>query len=270
MRPAVPAVLDNVITRVAHNNDVGHGVTHAGQLTGHGGAKFRNNFGGCASLTLQRQTQFAHDIGALECDLPGNGLGHLCLKALRHVGGQAGLQCLRQRLQCRGARYIVVQCGVGVGAFVGDHLGVAIATISGNHDFRAGIMNAVRQCFRREAAENGGVNHPKPLCGQNVKNLLEDVGQVQRNAVPGAEIQAFEHPRAQGDFNQQLPVREALFENRAAAPFIFGGIPAVTFEDERLVFTAARQYVTIEKVEAGVGLPVDKPAIERCRVRVKR
>ena len=67
-------------------------------------------------------------------------------------------------------------------------------------------MNAVRQRFRREAAENGGVNHPKPLCGQNVENLLEDVGQVQRNAVPGAEVQAFEHPRAQGNFNQQLPV----------------------------------------------------------------
>ena len=92
-------------------------------------------------------------------------------------------------------------------------------------------MNAIRQCFRREAAENGGVNHPKPLCGQNVKNLLEDVGQVQRNAVPSAEVQAFEHPRAQSNFNQQFPVGESLLENWAAAPVIFGGIPAVTFED---------------------------------------
>ena len=91
MRPAVPAVLDNVITRVAHNNHVGHGVTHAGQLAGHGGAQFRNNFWGRAALALQRQTQFAHDIGALECDLSGNGLGHLCLESLSDVGGQAGL-----------------------------------------------------------------------------------------------------------------------------------------------------------------------------------
>ena len=102
-------------------------------------------------------------------------------------------------------------------------------------------MNAVRQCFRREAAENGGVNHPKPLCGQNVKNLLEDVGAGSAQCGPRTlRFRLLSTPRAQGDFNQQLPVREALFENRAAAPFIFGGIPAVTFEDERLVFTAAQ------------------------------
>ena len=108
MRPAITAVLDNVVTRVAHNNHVGHGVTNAGQLAGHGGAKFRNNFGGRASLALQRQTQLAHDIGALECDLCGNGLGHLCLESFSDIGGQTGLQCLRKRLQRRGARHIVV------------------------------------------------------------------------------------------------------------------------------------------------------------------
>ena len=61
-------------------------------------------------------------------------------------------------------------------------------------------MNAVRQGFGGEAAENGGVNHPEPLRSQDVKNLLEDVGQVERNAVPGAQIEVFEYPRAQGNF----------------------------------------------------------------------
>ena len=52
-------------------------------------------------------------------------------------------------------------------------------------------MNAVRQGFGGEPAENGGVDHPEPLRGQDVKNLFEDIGQVERNAIPGAQIEAF-------------------------------------------------------------------------------
>ena len=95
-------------------------------------------------------------------------------------------------------------------------------------------MNPVRQGFGGEPTKNRCVNDAEPLCGQNVKNLLEDVGQVQRNAIPGAQVQAFEHAGSQGHLNQQLSVGEALFENRSTAPLIFRGIPAVAFEDERL------------------------------------
>ena len=52
-------------------------------------------------------------------------------------------------------------------------------------------MNAVRQGFGGEPAENGGVDHSKPLRGQDVKNLFEDIWQVERNAIPGAQIEAF-------------------------------------------------------------------------------
>ena len=108
MRPAVPAVFDNVIARVAHHNHVGHSVADARQLTGYGGAKFRNNFGSGTALALQRQSQLAHDIGALECDFAGNRFGHLCFESISDVGGQAGLQRFRQRLQRSRARNVVV------------------------------------------------------------------------------------------------------------------------------------------------------------------
>ena len=144
MRPAVAAVLDNVIPRVAHNNHVGHGMADARQLAGHGGAKFSNNFGCGASLSLECQTQLAHHIGPLQCDLSCNGLGDLRFESLSDIGRQTRFQRLRQGLKRRGTRHIIIQCGVGVGTFIGDDLGVAIAAIGGNHHFCASVMNPVR------------------------------------------------------------------------------------------------------------------------------
>ena len=80
----------------------------ARQLTGYGGAKFRNNFGGGTALALKRQSQLAHDIGALEGDFAGNGLGYLCFESLGDVGRQSGLQRLRQRLRRGWAGNVVV------------------------------------------------------------------------------------------------------------------------------------------------------------------
>jgi hypothetical protein len=84
-------MLDDVIAGVTHDDHVADGVANAGQLTGNGGAKFSDNFGGSAALALKRQTQLAHYVGALEGNFAGDRFGHLSLEALCNVGWKPSL-----------------------------------------------------------------------------------------------------------------------------------------------------------------------------------
>ena len=63
-------------------------------------------------------------------------------------------------------------------------------------------MNAIREGFGRKATKDRRVNHSESLAGQNIKDLLQHIGQVERHAVATAEVGLFEHPGAQRDFDQ--------------------------------------------------------------------
>ena len=78
-------MLNDVVTGVAHHNDMTDIMADISQLTGHSGSQLRNDFRRRAALALQCQTQFAHDVGTFEGDLPRNRVGHLRFKALRNV-----------------------------------------------------------------------------------------------------------------------------------------------------------------------------------------
>jgi hypothetical protein len=60
--------------------------------------KLGNDFRRGAALALQCQTQFAHDVGALEGDLARHRVGHLSFKALSQRLQEARCQGFRQRL----------------------------------------------------------------------------------------------------------------------------------------------------------------------------
>ncbi len=87
MRPAVTAVLDDVVARIAHDNDMLYRMTDICQFTGNGGAQFGNDFRRCIPLALKRQSEFAHHVGAFECNFSRDCVGNLCLEARSDLGG---------------------------------------------------------------------------------------------------------------------------------------------------------------------------------------
>ena len=131
-------------------------------------------------------------------------------------------------------------------------------------------MNPVRQCFCGEAAEDRRINHPKSLRRQYVVDLLEDIRQVQSDAVTAAQTKLCQHAGTQSDFNEQLSVAQALLKYGATAPAILGGIPAITLEDQCLLITSPRQHMAVQQVKAGVSVAIDKPTIERCCAVIER
>ncbi len=63
-------------------------------------------------------------------------------------------------------------------------------------------MNPVREGFGRKATKDRRINHPESLAGENIKDLLQHIGQVERHAIATAEVRLLEHPGAQRDFDQ--------------------------------------------------------------------
>ncbi len=61
------------------------------QLTGDSGSQLSNDLWRCIAFALERQAQFAHDIGTLQRNLSGNRLGHLRLKSRSYISGQSRL-----------------------------------------------------------------------------------------------------------------------------------------------------------------------------------
>jgi hypothetical protein len=120
-----------------------------------------------------------------------------------------------------------------------DHLSTAVRSVARYQQLRVGVLDAVAQRFRREAAEHYGMRRPDPgTCEhrdrgfRNHAQLLQGVGELT-------------------DLPVQLPVRVHASVARLALP------------DESGLVGSPPIQVTIEAVVRDVELAADEPAGER-------
>ena len=209
-------------------------------------------------------THAAHDIGALERDLGGD----RGARALKNGGGLGVRQRERADRLLDGSDgdlggHVAVECGIRIRLLEGDDLRIAIATIGGDDDSRAGVVDAVRQSLVAEAAEHGRVDDADALAGFGPVHLLGNIRHVDRDAIAGLEPELTQRERAARNLEQQLLARDAVRDDRAAATAVRRLIPAITFEPQRGFAAASRQHMAVHFVEAGVGQCATEPAIER-------
>ena len=258
MAPAVAAgAPDQVGLRgVAHHHHRLDPRRRGHQGLGHRGAHARGLGrvqSALASQLAQRPADAAHPVAALHRHLAGQGVVHRGEQLLPLVLGQAELgQALRDAGARGRDRHVIVECGVGVGGLEGDDLCVAVAAVGGDHDARAGVVDAVRQGLVGEAAEHRGVDHAQPLGGLRPVELRRDVGQVQRDAVTGLQAQGLQGQCTFGGLEQQPLARDRIGLDRCAAAAVARHVPAVALEQEGRLAAVARQHMAVDLVEAGV------------------
>ena len=233
----------------------GDGDADAGGLRGINQA-FLTQFG-------QRPAQAAHHVTALD--------GNFALERRRYDAGHGGAgrvgqakigpaQAVLKHPQRDIDRHIIVQRRIGIGGLERHDLGVAIAAVCGDDDTGAGIVDAVRQCLIRKAAEHRRVDDADALGRFGPVQLGRHVGHVERDAVAGLEAELLQCDGTLGGFQQQLTARDGDAIDRRAAAIVGGEIPAVTLEDEGGFRAVAGEHVAIELVEGGVGAATFKPA----------
>ena len=183
----------------------------------------------------QRPAQTAHDIATLDGDFTlqrrRDDVGHGGAGA----GGQAKIgaaQAVLQHPQRDVDRHIIVQRRIGVSRLERHDLGIAIAAVCGDDDTGAGIVDAVRQCLVRKAAEHRRVDDANALGRFRPVKLGRNIGHVERDAVAGLETELLEGDGALGGFQQQLAARNGDAIDRRAAAVVGGEIPAVALEYE--------------------------------------
>ncbi len=124
------------------------------------------------------------------------------------------------------------------------------------------VVNAIGQGLVGEAAENRGVDDPKPLGRLGVIQLLGDVGHVEGDAVTPLQSQVSENDTGARDFEEQPPTADDLLHDRSAAAAVDGLIPPVALEYEGRLRAPARKHVAIDLIEAGVRQAAIEPAEE--------
>ena len=122
-------------------------------------------------------------------------------------------------------------------------------------------MDSVGQCFCRKAAEYWCVDDAHPLSGEHVEDLLGNVGQVKCNTIAFDQTERGEDFYARHDLKKDIAVTKVLFGYRATAAAIFGWVPPIAFKNDGSLVSMSAQQVAIDKVETGVGLTTNKPAV---------
>ena len=189
MRPAVAGLFHDILARVAHHDDGFDGVAGFGKFPGDPGAQFRGLLRAEVGFPGQGAAQLAHQVAAFQGNFAGQRDLHCAVNA---AGNLAQIEGVERRLECleRGGQgHVVIQGGVGIGFLVGDHLGVTVAAVRRHDDPGAGIVNSVGQGLGGEAAEHRRVDNAQPFGRQGVVDLVEDVGQVEGDAVALAQAQ---------------------------------------------------------------------------------
>ena len=128
---------------------------------------------------------------------------------------------------------------------------LAVSGISGDHDLRLGIVDAVAKRLGREAAEHDRVRRADAGAGKQRDCGLGDHGQVDRDTVTTADTQAPERRSEALHFVEQLGVGDRASVTRLA------------LEVERHAVAEPRGDVTVEAVDAHVQLAVFEPLGER-------
>ena len=218
--PAVPRLHDDFLTRVAHNDDPLDGVLDARQFPGDGGAQFRGALCGQRLLGGECGAQFAHEVAAFEGDFTGHTLtdsgNDARLRVTEVVVGNHRLEAV----EGGAAGNEVVQRRVRKGFLVGHDLGIAVATIRRDHHLRARVEDAIGQCFCRKTAENRRIDNAQALGGLGVVDLLENIRQVECDAVAAHQAQPREHLGPNHRFQQQTTVADVLLVDRPALAII--------------------------------------------------
>ena len=263
MGPPVAGLHDDVLPRVANDDDGLDVVRGLGERAGDGGADLGAPLGGDPLFGAEPLAELAHHVRALDGDLARERVGHLGREARGRVPEALALQHLLQRRERRRPRDEVVEGDVGEALLVGNDLGVAVSAGGGDDDLGAGGVDAVGERLGAEAAEDRRVDDAEALGRLRVVELLEDVRQVEGDAVALAEAEAREHFGAHDRLDEELPVADRLLDDGAPLAAVLGRVPAVALEEERGLLAVAGQEVPVDLVEAGVRLRADVPAIER-------
>ena len=244
---------------------------HGHQRRRDGGADAARLSGADAGLRLERATDAAHDIRALERDLvrggsTGAGEDRLGLRRGEPERGQGAGHSVDRGF----GRHIAVECRVRIGFFECHDLGVAVAAVSGDHHARTGVMDAVGERLVAEAAEHRRVDEAEPLAGFCPVELLRDVRQVDGDAVADRETETPQRERATHRLKQQPTARHAERGHRTAAAAVEGLVPAITLEEERGLLAVPGEHMPIYFIEAGVGECAVEPAVEGRIARIER
>ena len=256
---------------MAHHDDGVDTRRHRHQRRSDGGTDAARVGGTDAGLSLERATDAAHHIGALERDLVrggGTGAGEDRL-GLRRSEPEQG-QCAGHSLDRCFSWHIAVQRRVRVRFFERHDLRVPIAAIGGDHHARAGVMDAVGERLVAESAEHRRVDEAEPLAGLRPVELLRDVRHVDGDTVTGRKTEAPQRKRAAHRLEQQPTARHAVGGHRTAAAAIEGLVPAITLEEERGLLAVPGEHMPVYFIEAGVGEGAVEPAVEGRIARIER
>ena len=131
---------------------------------------------------------------------------------------------------------------------------LAIAAVGGDHDLRAGVVDACAQAVCREAAEDHRVDGAQARDGEHRGDRLGDHRQVDRDPIARHDTEAREHVRDAFDLVGQLGVGHAALVARLTLP------------EECDAVAVACLDVPVEAVVGHVELAIREPLRER-RVR---
>ena len=140
--------------------------------------------------TLDRTTDSAHNIRALERDFIGDGCARALEDGARLLSGhrqfhKSALHDLDDGL----CGHVTIERWIGIRLFEGDDLRVAITTISRNDNTRTGIVYAIGERFVAEPTEHGRVNDTETLTGFGPEQLFRNVRHVDRDSITRVETE---------------------------------------------------------------------------------
>ena len=133
-------------------------------------------------------------------------------------------------------------------------LALAVAAVGGDHELRAGVVDARAQAVGREAAEDDGVDRADARDREHRGDRLGDHRHVDRDAVALADAEPLEDVREALDLVGELGVGDAALVAGLALP------------EQRDAVAVAGLDVAVEAVVGDVELAVVEPLRER-RVR---
>ena len=142
----------------------------------------------------------------------------------------------------RGPRRLLLQA---------DLLAAPVATIGGDQDLRAAVVDPARQGLRREAPEDDRVGRPDPCAGQHRDRQLRDHRHVDRDPVAGPDAQLLQRVGRLADLAEEVAEGQRPGVARLADPVV-GDLVAEAVLD-----------VPVDAVVGDVQLAAGEPLRER-------
>ena len=132
-----------------------------------------------------------------------------------------------------------------------EHLALAPAAVSGDHEFGAGIVNAAAQALGTETTEHDGMNRAEPGDGEHRDNGFGDDGHVYGDAV------------ALADAERRYRIGGSLYLGGQLRVCVAAAVSWLTLPVDGDAVAVASDDMTIEAVVCHVEFPVAEPASYR-------